>query len=749
MWLALTFVFSSFTPSAAQEPNPQRSSYQAPPRVTRLVPELGPKPRLGNLVSPFQFPFTLKRNPSTGQMQNTPSGLIAAIPAKLQRHLAVGLKKITLPPSGSLHKRAGQQQAASGRMGGQYDPSPPGPPSHQSLIPAQTDRAVEFTDLPLLDQEQKPVQEPNPVQEPRINRPQNQGQPSDQDIAPSRDLRDQGQSDPVETLPDSVPQRQGGGIPFDAPPVENFESNSGDRIYEQIKPDPRTKFPMWWDEKVIAPQLDSAQHWNIDVNDLVEFFLRNSPRLKAINLVRESAEPAVPEKYAEFDPTAFVESNFVRLNDPVGNTLTTGGADRFRDNNWTTRAGLRKKFHQGGSFEAFQRFGIQTNNSDFFVPRQQGTSYLSLNFTQPLLNGRGRLYNDSLIAIAELEKGLASGVAEEKIQTELLALTKNYWKLYSYRAIWFQKKENVRRAEKIYNELLGRKDFDVSKTQLLRAKAAVATRKAVLVQAWNRIRDVESELSAMLGIPIQTNRFEYVPSFVPNLFFPKIDLRDAFVTALSNRPEIIQAGQRVQIAAEKANRSKHEVLPVLDLVLGTYVSGLHGNYEIFNAFGGQFSEGAPGYSAALNFEVPIYQRAAKARLERDQFRWKAITSELEDQILKVQSEVDIAIRDVQTSHRRLVAQSVAMESARAEMDAQQERLELSFGGGDNIGNTLNFLLDAQDRLAEQENLLAQAQADYMVSWVALKKAMGTLVLIESGQAPPPLPRSPLPRSTFE
>ena len=73
-----------------------------------------------------------------------------------------------------------------------------------------------------------------------------------------------------------------------------------------------------------------------------------------------------------------------------------------------------------------------------------------------------------------------------------------------------------------------------------------------------------------------------------------------------------------------------------------------------------------------------------------------------------------------------------MESAKSEMNAQRERLGLALSDGDNIGNTLNFLLDAQDRLADQENLLAQAQADYMVSWVALKKAMGTLVLIESG-----------------
>lgn len=514
-------------------------------------------------------------------------------------------------------------------------------------------------------------------------------------------------------------------IPVGQPPqATGVRSGS---VYENLPVRDAPK--LWWDDQVLTPQSNPDQFWSVGVNDLLAYFLKNSPRVRAIRLLRDSSQPAVMESHAEFDPATYVETNFTRLNDPVGNELTTGGADRFKDDNWVSRAGLRQKMRAGGTWEAYQQLGTQTNNSDFFVPSQQGNAYLSLSFTQPLLNGRGKLYNESLIAIANLEIGLADGSAAEQIQQELLGITEKYWNLYTYRSIWFQRQENVRRAEKVYQELERRADIDVSKTQLFRAKAALATRKAALVEAYNNVRNVEVELAACLGIDARNQNFEFVPNLKPVLIFPKLDVRDAFVTALENRPEVIQAGKKVQIASEKANRSRHELKPVLDLLVSTYVSGLNDKFEFLNAFGRQFSDGAPGYSAGLNFEMPLHRRAARARLERDELRWNAITSDLEDEILKVQSEVDIAVRYVDISYRKLLARETAMQSALAELQAQQERMDLSVDE-DNLGLGLNLLLDSQDRLADQENQLARAQTDYMMSWVALKKAMGTLVLVE-------------------
>ena len=140
------------------------------------------------------------------------------------------------------------------------------------------------------------------------------------------------------------------------------------------------------------------------------------------------------EAQADFDPRAFMESKFVRTSDPVGNVLTTGGPSRFRDHDWDYTAGVRKRTRFGGTLELAQQFGYQDNNSDFFRPRQQGTARLALSFTQPILRGRGRVYNSSLVVLAEIDAGMAWDQLSAQLQEHLLEVTHTYWGLYLGRA---------------------------------------------------------------------------------------------------------------------------------------------------------------------------------------------------------------------------------------------------------------------------------------------------------------------------
>ena len=109
------------------------------------------------------------------------------------------------------------------------------------------------------------------------------------------------------------------------------------------------------------------------------------------------------EEATAFDWRAFLNTQYDDLNDPVGNTLTTGNnEDRFKQQEWYGRAGLRRKTRGGGEFEISQELGHLDNNSRFLIPPNQGNSRLELNFSQPLLNGRGRFVNESLILLADI-----------------------------------------------------------------------------------------------------------------------------------------------------------------------------------------------------------------------------------------------------------------------------------------------------------------------------------------------------------
>jgi hypothetical protein len=155
-------------------------------------------------------------------------------------------------------------------------------------------------------------------------------------------------------------------------------------------------FAPWWQAQVQEKLSEQEQPLGITQDALLLGALRHSHQIRVFTDLPLIRETAIQEAYGEFDWRKFLETRWRDTSDPVGNTLVTGGPDRFRDNIWTGDAGFRRRNQHGGRLELRQQIGHQDNNSVFFVPQNQGTSRLVMSYTQPLLNGRGEVYNTSL-----------------------------------------------------------------------------------------------------------------------------------------------------------------------------------------------------------------------------------------------------------------------------------------------------------------------------------------------------------------
>lgn len=190
----------------------------------------------------------------------------------------------------------------------------------------------------------------------------------------------------------------------------------------EIPPD----FQPWW-----VPWLQGnplTQPFQLGVDGLVQSALLNSRFVKAIQFDPQIKQSQLAREAAAFDWTSFLETSYDDLNDPIGNTLTTGNNDdRLRDQQWSGRAGVRRRNQIGGAFDVAQRLGTQQNNSIFLSPNPQGTSRLELNYTQPLLRGVGRPYNQSRIVIASIDQATTVDVVSEQLQDHLFKVTKAYW----------------------------------------------------------------------------------------------------------------------------------------------------------------------------------------------------------------------------------------------------------------------------------------------------------------------------------
>lgn len=540
------------------------------------------------------------------------------------------------------------------------------------------------------------------------------------------------------------------------PPVAETIPRSEIRRLPDVTAQPAVTAPggetaAWWESQIGQPLRGDANSISLHLEELLVAALRHSPRVQAISDESIIRRQSIIEADANFDVTAFMQSKFDRISDPVGNQLTVGpGGIRFRQNDWDFSAGLRKKNRLGGSVEAAQEIGALTNNSQFLSPTQQGNSRLTMSLNQPLLNGAGRQYNESLTVLAQLDERASWSRISQELQEHLTSVVDAYWELYAQRASLVQKQQHHARAAEVLTELEARRGLDALQSQVLRAQAAVATRSAALIRAHTMVRNAESRIRALVAAPemLADRSVELLPLDVPVVSIDKADQRETLVTALENRPEIDEAMQVVSAAGVRLEMSKNELLPVLDAVVKMYVAGLNGNYGIGQSLGDQFTVGEPGYTAGLVFEFPVQNRAARARYQRRTIELRKLRSEFQDTIQTISSEVEIATREVETTYREMQARYSAVQAAEADVSYLHERWQFIPGEDRAASFVLEDLLDAQDRLVDEEFRFADAQRAYMVSLTALRRATGVLLQYES-VFPAELEEDGVPRIMFE
>jgi len=527
---------------------------------------------------------------------------------------------------------------------------------------------------------------------------------------------------------------------------------------ESVLPGSRDDLPeyaagrtLWWQPMVQEPLRPEAGVLFVNPHSLVLSALQHSFQIQAIQQTVHIRAEEIIKADAEFDSHAFMESKFVDTSDPVGNVLVTGGPPRLNEHDWTYEAGIRKKNRLGGTLELTQRLGHKNSNSLFFVPQDQGTAQLTLNFTQPLLNGAGRRYNESFTFLAYLGTEIARADYTAQLQDYLLQVTDVYWQLYFERAVLLQKQRHLGRAREILAQLENRLSIDAVKSQVARARSAVASRNAELVRSRTAVRNAESRLRALINSPEFSA--PAMPELIPNEYpfdqLLDVKLQDALQVALTHRPEIDEAVKRIRSAAVRQDNSRNALLPSLSLVVESYVRGLRGKSGVGRAWQQQFNTGAPSYSAGLLFDVPIYNRAAQARHRQRQLEQQQLTLEFQSTLETLTTEVEIAVREVDTSYREMQAKLNAISAIVIDVRYLRERWELLPGDDRSASLVLEDILGAQERLMDEEVSFVRAQVDYARSIASLKRATGTLLDVRSvpnaGTAPGP---QPVPATSF-
>lgn len=488
----------------------------------------------------------------------------------------------------------------------------------------------------------------------------------------------------------------------------------------------------WWSQQVGQALRPGARPQAVSPQSLISAALAHSSRLRVLGdspLIRETA---IVESEAEFDWSAFLESKWADLDEPVGSLLTTGGPPRFLNDVFTYRSGVRRKDSTGGRFEMGQAYGTEKSNSAFLIPNPQGTSRLTINYTHPMLRGGGRIYNTSLIVLAQADTAMARDDFAAQLQNHLTEVVRGYWTLYQERGSLLQRDNLYRQAQSILAQLKYRQEIDVLQNQIVRAEAAVSSRRSDLYRAEAAVKNAEARIRALVNAPELgvLDEVELTPEASPSTEACPLEMAPSIEVAIRNRPEIRLSMKQIQAAGVRLDVSKNELLPVLDVILETYVAGLRGDRDVASAFTDQFQAGAPSYTAGVRMEIPLRNRAAKARFQRRAIETRQFQHQLKTTLAALQLEVEVAVREVKTSHREILAKYQAMLAAANEVDFIKGRWELLADDDRAAGLVLEDLLGAQERLTQQEFETMTAEVNFNLAVVELQRVMGTLLCVE-------------------
>lgn len=485
----------------------------------------------------------------------------------------------------------------------------------------------------------------------------------------------------------------------------------------------------WWDHHV-QNSLREVQPLPTDLHTILFLAIHNSNQIKIAKADPLIRETAIEEADSVFDWVRYLSTTWSDTSEPVSNALTVGGGGtRFNDQTLQATAGVRRTTRTGGQLDISQRFGWQDNNSTFFIPNNQATGQLTLSYTHPLLRGRGAAYNNALVFLAQLDSEVANDEFLAILQDELLEITRAYWNLHLERAALAHQTRLYLRTKEIYNTLSARQTVDTQGTQLTLTASALENRRADLIRSQTAVTNSETRLRGMINATAlgNTDQTELIPIEPLPTFHYSTDLQNEIHVALQNRPEVRAAVQQVKAGTIRLGVAENELLPQLNLVTQSFLSGLQGDSNFGESFLDQFSTGRPSYSVGLQYELPVGNRLGRARVCRRKHELSRLQSEYAQALQAVQTEVDIAVRELNTSHREILATSRALAAAESEVKTIEKRWQRMIDGNGTSSLNLESLLRAQERVTAAEREYVTSRLTYSLAMVNLKRANGTLL----------------------
>jgi outer membrane protein TolC len=392
----------------------------------------------------------------------------------------------------------------------------------------------------------------------------------------------------------------------------------------------------------------------------------------------------------------------------------------------------------GGRLAVSLGAGRSESNTQFQIINPSYSGSLSFSLTQPLLRDFGWETSRRDILVARNNKDIAQNDLKSTLLDTVYSVEQAYWELAFRIEALKVRRQSLKLAEDLLEK--NRKEIEIgtkAPKEILTAQAAVAARKADILQAEQMVKDYADMLRGLINLPFDNDGGgDIVPVDRPNFAKREVGLDDALALALKNRPDLQSFALEIKNGELDYSYAKNQTLPALDLKADYWSPGLSGDRILYlddNPLTGVVLGKVPGgaslamrdalnfkyrnWTVALSLTIPLSsvltraaQAEAKAGLDRQIARMKS-------QELSATLEIRAAVRAVQTDYDRVGAYKAARELAEQTLAAEEAKLEAG------LSNNF-FVLQYQQDLASAREAELRAVIDYTLSLDRLDKATG-------------------------
>ncbi len=487
----------------------------------------------------------------------------------------------------------------------------------------------------------------------------------------------------------------------------------------------------------VAGGLEAAGEKPLALRQSIEQALANN-----LDIIVQKAKPLASEQDAiaadaQFDPSLFGAVSYGRTETPSASPYANPAVGDAKTT--TASLGVQQKFSYGTSYKLTLDSTKADSNSLVSTLNPYYASNLDLAVTQPLLKNSGKDSNTYQITLAKNAKGISDADFALKVMDVVTKTEQTYWDVVAAMRDLAVQEEALLWAKDFKRQIDIKVQVGVlAPIETAAADAQVATQEQVLINSRLAIRNTQDNLKALMNskdLPLGGDD-GISPTDEPVYREVPLNLQSLRETAYDKRPDYRQALLALDSKLTERAYNENQALPTLNLVADMKLHSLRGELQTVTVGGTPFTSNLGGsqtdslgdtaggkyvdYSVGMQFEYPLFNRAAKSRAMKSQVESDAARTSLAVMRQAIDLQVLSAARNVEAARQTIEAARVSRILAEKKLAAETRKFE--------VGTSTSFtVLQYQKDLAAAKSGEMKAATDYQKALAQLERVAGTIL----------------------